>query len=250
MTTTVELRGLTQFLLRRADDNLVLAQRLGEWISWGPDLEEDIALGNLALDHLGVARGFYHHAAELEGAGRTEDDLAFLRTERDFTNLVLCEQPNGDFAKTMVRQLLMDAYHEVIWDRLSSSPDHRIAGIAAKAAKETAYHLRHTGGWVVRLGDGTEESRRRVLAAIDGLWKYTGELFTFDELDEEHLRDAGSAHASWTRTLANVLGRADIDIPEPASTTLDGRSGIHTEHLGHMLAEMQWMQRTYPGLTW
>lgn len=241
---------LFTMLLRLGDDNLVLAQRLGQWISWGPDLEEDIALGNLALDHLGVARACYQYAAEAEAGGRTEDDLAFLRSERHFTNLVLCEQPNGDFATTMIRQLFMDAYHAIVWDRLAASSDERLSGIAAKAVKETAYHLRHSSGWVVRLGDGTDESHRRTGAAVAALWKYVGELFVADPLTEPFLGSALEIEATWRRTVGAVLHDAGLNLPEPEPTRLDGRGGIHSEHLGHMLAEMQWMQRTYAGSTW
>jgi len=250
VTTLAQKTDLFTMLLRLGDDNLVLAQRLGQWISWGPDLEEDIALGNLALDHLGVARACFQYAADTEATDRTEDDLAFLRSERQFTNLVLCEQPNGDFATTMIRQLFTDAYHGIVWDRLSASSDERLSGIAAKAVKETAYHLRHSSGWVVRLGDGTDESHRRTRAAVASLWKYVGELFVADPLTESFLGSTLEMEATWRRTVGAVLRDAGLTLPEPEPTRLDGRGGIHSEHLGHLLAEMQWMQRTYPGMTW
>lgn len=248
--TTTTTTALATFLLRRADDNLVLAQRLGEWISRGPALEEDIALANLALDHLGVARACYSYVSDLEGRSRSEDDLAFHRTEREFTNLVLCEQPNGDFAVTMTRQLFMDAFHTLVWDRLSASEDLRLAGIAGKAAKETAYHLRHSSGWVTRLGDGTDESHRRMTDAVALLWRHVGELFAFDDIDTNHLGSPTTFETEWRAIVAGVFARATIEMPETEPALLDGRHGVHSEALGHVLAEMQWMQRTYPGLSW
>lgn len=228
-------------LLGHADDNMVMAQRLGEWISNAPELEEDIALGNFALDHLGVARALYTHAGQMEGKGRTEDDRAMFRTEREFLNLLLVEQPNGDFAHTMVRQLLFDSYQVLLWDLLSGSEDPVVAGVAARAAKEAGYHLRHSRGWVVRLGDGTEESHRRAQTAVDELWKYTGEMF-----EGEYDRLA----APWLATVTEVLDEAGLTIPDDPYQRSGGRRGFHSEHLGFLLAEMQWMQRSYPGLAW
>jgi ring-1,2-phenylacetyl-CoA epoxidase subunit PaaC len=229
------------FLLACADDNLVLAQRLGEWISNAPELEEDIALGNIALDHLGVARALYTHAGEVEGLGRTEDDLAMRRSERDFTNALLVEQPNGDFAHTMVRSLFFDAHQVELWSDLSDSDDATLAGIAARALKEARYHLRHSSAWVIRLGDGTEESHRRAQDAVDALWRYTGELF---EGGADGYRDR------WQKTIEGVLDEARLTTPEDPYQRSGGRRGFHSEHLGHLLAEMQWMQRSYPGLEW
>lgn len=250
MSSPKTTSALATFLLRRADDHLVLAQRLGEWISNGPDLEEDIALGNLALDHLGVARACLGHVTALEGDGRTEDDLAFGRTEREFTNLVLCERPNGDFAVTMTRQLFMDAYHSLVWGRLTRSEHVELAGVAGKAIKETAYHLRHSSEWVIRLGDGTEESHRRMTNAIDALWRYVGELFVFDAIDVGHLGPSDEFATEWRHIVAPVLAEASLEMPDFEPARLDGRRGLHSEALGHLLAEMQWMQRTYPGLSW
>jgi ring-1,2-phenylacetyl-CoA epoxidase subunit PaaC len=227
-------------LLAHADDNLVLAQRLGEWISTAPELEEDIALGNIALDHLGVARALYTHAGELEGRGRSEDDLAMSRSEREFMNVLLVEQPNGDFAHTMVRALLFDAYQVELWADLIDCDDPTLAGIAARAFKEARYHLRHSSSWVVRLGDGTEESHRRAQQAVDALWRYTAELF-----EEEPGYRVG-----WLRQVSDVLDDAGLGIPEDPYQRSGGRRGFHSEHLGHLLAEMQWMQRSYPGLEW
>jgi ring-1,2-phenylacetyl-CoA epoxidase subunit PaaC len=228
-------------LLAHADDNMVIAQRLSEWISNAPELEIDIAFGNLALDHLGVARALYTYAGEVEGKGRSEDDLAMGRDEREYLNLLLVEQPNGDFAHTVMRQLLFDAYQTELWADLAAGDDERLAGIAAKAAKEAAYHLRFSSGWVIRLGDGTDESHRRVQAAADNLWRFTGELFE---------GDAAAYRPAWEQTIQRVFAEATLEIPTDPYQRTGGRLGFHTEHLGHLLAEMQWMQRAYPGLEW
>lgn len=233
--------GRVTSLLAYADDSMVLAQRLGELISNAPELEIDIALGNTALDHLGVARALYTHVGELEGAGRTEDDLAMFRNEREYTNLLLVEQPNGDFARTMVRQLFFDAYQLGLWEDLSTSSDPNVAGIAAKAHKEASYHLRFSSGWVIRLGDGTEESRRRTQDGVDELWQCTAEMFE---------GEATEYRPVWTETIETVFAEADLAVPSDPYQRSGGRSGFHTEHLGFLLAEMQWMQRSYPGLRW
>lgn len=228
-------------LVAHADDNMVLAQRLGEWISRAPELEIDIALGNIGLDHLGVARALYTHAGKLEGEGRDEDDLAMGRDERDYMNLLLVEQPNGDFAHTVVRQLFFDAYQAPLWEELSRSADPVLAGIAAKAAKENEYHLEYSSGWVIRLGDGTEESHRRAQEALDALWRFTSELTTGDRAE---YRD------DWEHVIRSTLAEATLEIPDEPYQRTGGRDGYHTEHLGFLLAEMQWMQRSSPGLTW
>jgi len=227
-------------LLAHADDNLVLAQRLGDWISNAPELEEDIALGNIALDHLGVARALYTHAGAIEGSGRTEDDLAMRRSERDFMNVLLVEQPNGDFAHTMVRAFFFDAYQVELWADLVDSADRTLAGIAERALKEARYHLRHSSSWVIRIGDGTEESHRRAQEAVDALWRYTTELFEGEP----------GYQVGWQRLISDVLDDARLSIPEDPYQRSGGRRGFHSEHLGHLLAEMQWMQRSYPGLEW
>lgn len=224
-------------LVAHGDDNLVLAQRLSEWISYAPELEIDIALGNIALDHLGVARALLSHAGVVEGKGRTEDDFAMRRSEREFTNLLLVEQPNGDFAKTVVRQFLFDAYQSLLWRDLSLSDDTVLAGVASKALKENAYHLDFSSSWVVRLGDGTEESHARVENALEGLWRFTGEL-------------SEGREAAWLSIVEGTLGEAGLTVPEDPYQRSGGRQGRHTEHLGHLLAEMQWMDRSYPGLVW
>ena len=251
----VEMDPHFAYLLRLGDDNLVVAQRLGEWISRGPDLEEDIALGNIALDHLGVARNLLTRAGEVEGRGRDEDDLAMQRTEREFLNLILCEQPNGDFAQTIARQFFLDAWQVPLWEALSSSTDTQLAGIAQKAVKEARYHLRHSETWLVRLGDGTDESHRRMQAGVDRLWRYTGEMFLVDEVDEEAVAsglgvEPVGLRPRWDETVGAAFGRAGLELPTDEYVRAGGRRGFHGEHLGHLLADLQWMQRTYPGMSW
>jgi ring-1,2-phenylacetyl-CoA epoxidase subunit PaaC len=243
------------YVLRHGDDNLVLAQRLGEWIAAAPELELDIALANIAVDHLGVARSLLAYAADIEGAGGDEDSLAMGRSERQFTNLLLVEQPNGDFAVTIARQLFFDAYQVELWHALSSSTDPTLAGVAGKAVKEAAYHLRFSSDWVVRLGDGTEESHRRMQQAIDQLWRFTGEMLVADPVDISMAAlgvgpDPATFAAPWTERVTDVLQKATLVVPDDDFARLGGRAGLHTEHLGHLLGEMQWMQRSYPGLTW
>lgn len=228
-------------LLTHADDNLVLAHRLGEWISKAPELEIDIALGNFALDHLGVARPLLKRAGELEGKGRDEDDLAMRRTDREFFNLLLVEQPNGDFAHSLVRQFFVDCYQLQLWPDLASSDDIVVAGVAAKALKEADYHHRFSRAWMLRLGDGTDESHSRAQTAIDNLWRFTGEIFEGS--------NAGYRPA-WDQLIGDTFQEAGLSIPDDAYQKAGGRVGYHTEHLGYLLTEMQWMQRTYPGMEW
>jgi ring-1,2-phenylacetyl-CoA epoxidase subunit PaaC len=241
---------LVTYLLRLADDNVVIGQRLSEYISWAPDLEEDLAVANIALDHIGVAQHLYTYAAELEGEGRTENDLAFLRGEREFSNALLVEQPHDGFGDLIARQFLFDAFQVELWSALAGSSDERLAGITAKALKEATYHLRHTSSWVVRLGDGTEESHRRMQAGIDAMWRFTGELFEGDDIDEAAGVDPSSLLAGWDATVDAVFEEATLRRPEDPYQATGGRGGTHTEHLGHLLAEMQLMQRTYPGVEW
>lgn len=246
---------LVTYLLRLGDDSLILGQRLGELVSHQPDLEEDIAVANLALDLIGQTRAWYGYAGEVEGAGRTEDDLAFGRDEREFFNAVLCEQPNGDFGQTMARQLLFDAYRLPLMGALTGSTDETIAGIAGKAVKECRYHLQHSITWVIRLGDGTEESHRRIQAGLDAMWRFTDELFTGDEVEAE-LTDAGvavdpaSLRGQWEATVHDVLTRATLERPVDPRQRGGGRRGVHSEHMGHILPEMQFLQRAYPGQSW
>lgn len=246
---------LFSYLLAHADDNLILAQRLGEWSSRAPDLEQDIALTNIALDHLGQARALLTYAGQVEGAGRDEDMLAMLRSEREFRNALLVEQPNGDFAQTMTRQLFFDAYQLSLWEALSTSEDETLAGIAQKALKETRYHYRHSGTWVIRLGDGTEESRRRMQAGVDALWRFTGELFHLGDgyaalVDEGVAVDPAGWKAAWDERVAALLAEATLAVPDDPFQRTGGRAGLHTEHLGYILAELQYLPRAFPDAEW
>jgi ring-1,2-phenylacetyl-CoA epoxidase subunit PaaC len=246
---------LLRYLLRLGDTSLVLGQRLGEWIGHSPALEEDLGLANLSLDLVGQARLLLTYAAEVEGRGRDEDALAFLRDAPQFMNLTLAEQPNGDFAQTIVRQFLLDAWQLEMYEGLSSSSDTRLAAIAAKALKESRYHYRFSSGWLIRLGDGTDESHRRAQNALNGLWRFTDELFSADEVDERMASVAiapslGELQPRWSARINEVLGEATLERPASARYPWHGKRGVHTEHLGHMLTEMQHLQRTYPGAKW
>ncbi len=242
-------------VLALADDHLILGHRISEWCGHAPLLEEDLALPNMALDLIGSARTLYAYAAALEGAGRSEDDLAYLRVERQYRNLLLCERPNGDFAQTMVRQLYFAAYMEPYWQAALDSRDDVIRGVAGKAVKEMAYHIRHAGEWVIRLGDGTEESAVRMQAAVDELHRFTGELFEETAADQACvaagvLPSRAAPRAAWDRVISMVFAEADLQAPEVRYPQTGGRSGLHGEHLGHLLAEMQYLQRAYPGAEW
>jgi ring-1,2-phenylacetyl-CoA epoxidase subunit PaaC len=247
--------SLFEYVLRLGDNCLILSQRLGEWCGHGPILEEDIALTNFALDLLGHARFWLSYAAEVEGAGRDEDQLAFLRDSSEFRNLLLVEQENGDFAETIARQFYFDTWHLLILDKLRSSTDTRVRGIADKAVKEVRYHLQRSTDWVVRLGDGTAESKRRMQAAIDLLWMYTGEMFEMDAIDQEMLQcgvgvDLSMVRDQWVEYVGKVLDQATLTIPAATWMQRGGKQGVHTERLGYLLSEMQIMQRSYPGLQW
>ncbi len=243
------------YTLRLADTALVLGHRLSEWSSRAPTLEEDIALSNIALDQIGQARALYAHAADLEGRGRSEDDLAFMRDAPQFLNLQLVERENGDFAHTMARQLFYSAFAAPHFDALCGSTDPVIAGVAAKAAKECAYHLRHASEWVIRLGDGTDESHSRMQAALDELWMYTGEMFETDDTERTLAAqgiavDQSLVEPQWRSTISAVLAEATLAHPKSGWKSSGGKRGQHTEHLGHMLAEMQSLHRTYPNARW
>jgi ring-1,2-phenylacetyl-CoA epoxidase subunit PaaC len=246
---------LFELLLRAGDDRLVLGQRLSEWCGHAPILEEDIALSNIALDFVGQANLLLGLAGTVEGKGRDQDALAYFREAIDFRNVQLVELPNGDFAYTMVRQFLFDAFDVPFLDGLARSSHQELAGIAAKAFKEAKYHLRHSAEWVIRLGDGTEESHRRAQEALDHLWRFTPELFAQDDV---HARLAaqgvvpalGELEAKWRERVQAVLERATLVAPELPRAMVQGRQGRHTEHLGHMLAEMQIVARSFPGATW
>ncbi|MGN6582262.1 MAG: 1,2-phenylacetyl-CoA epoxidase subunit PaaC [Rhizobiaceae bacterium] len=243
------------FLLRLADDHLILGHRLSEWCGHAPMLEEDLAMPNMALDLIGQARALYQYAAEVEGKGRTEDDFAYLRRERDYRNCLLAERPNGDFAHTMLRQFYFAAFMEPMWKAMPGSADETLAAIAAKAVKEVAYHVRHTGEWIVRLGDGTEESARRMKAAAEELAPYVDELFETDEVTET-MAKAGiapypaSLRPEFDRIVGAVFAEAGLGTPEAPWPQAGGRQGRHGEAMGYLLAELQYMQRTYPGAVW
>jgi len=242
--------------LRLADTSLVLGHRLSEWTGQAPMLEEELALANIALDLIGQARSLYAHAAALESRGRSEDDLAYLRDAPDWRSWLIVEQPNGDFAHTMLRQLFVAAFQLPFWQAQAACREPILAAIAAKAEKEAAYHLRHAGEWVIRLGDGTAESRDRMLDALDGLWPYTGEMFESDETDrtlvaEALAPDPAALRPVWDATVGPVLEEATLQVPPPGAWMQSGgRRGVHSEHLGHLLAVMQHLPRAYPGAVW
>ncbi|WP_223970696.1 1,2-phenylacetyl-CoA epoxidase subunit PaaC [Bradyrhizobium sp. RD5-C2] len=246
---------LVLYALRRADDALILGHRLSEWCGHAPAMEEDMALANMGLDLLGQARELYSYAAKVEGKNNDEDKFAYLRDVRQYRNLLLVEQPNGDFARTMVRQFFYAAFADLYWRAMMASSDTTFAAIAAKSEKESAYHVRHSSEWIVRLGDGTEESHRRAQDAIDDLWAYTGEMFTVDD-GERSLIDAGIAidpatlKPRWLKTITGIVNEATLALPKSDWMQQGGRTGSHSEHLGHLLSELQSLQRTFPGATW
>jgi len=246
---------LFEYVLRMGDDSLILGHRISEWCGHGPILEEDIALTNIALDLIGQATNLLDYAGIIEGKGRDGDALAFLRYERDYKNLLLVEQDNGDFGKTILRQFFFDAYRKLLFERLLKSSDIQLAAIADKSLKETKYHLKHSSEWVIRLGDGTDESHSRIQESLDALWKYTNELFYTDEVDQNLLK-AGiipsmeGIEEAWYENVTSVLEEATLTIPTNNWKQSGGRIGKHTEHLGLLLAEMQYMQRAYPNMKW
>lgn len=255
--------ALFEYLLRLGDTDVVLAQRLGEWVGHGPVLEEDIALANVGLDLLGQGRMWLTYAGEVEariaGKGRSEDELAFLRDGGDYRNVQLAELPNGDFAATMARQFYFDHAHWLQLRSLAGSTDPRIAEIAAKAVKEVAYHRERSADWVIRLGDGTEESHARIQNAIDAWWPFTGEMFAADDVDlalaeSRVIADVRALRDPWLEEVAAVLAEATLTLPTgpwmQGSRGRGGKQGVHTEHLGHLLTEMQFLQRAYPGAQW
>ena len=252
---TVSETPLVLYVLRRADDALILGHRLSEWCGHAPMLEEDMALANMGLDLLGQARELYSHAAKVEGRDNDEDKFAYLRDVRQYRSLLLLEQPNGDFARTMVRQFFYAAFADLYWRAMMKSDDATLAAIAAKSEKESAYHLRHSSEWMVRLGDGTEESHARAQTGIDDLWAFTGEMFEVDG-SERALFEAGIAvdpatlRPQWLKTISSVVSEATLTLPRSDWMQQGGRFGRHSEHLGHLLSELQSMQRTFPGATW
>ncbi len=247
--------ALFKYTLRLGDNALILSQRLSEWCSYGPILEEDLAMTNFALDLIGRAQAFLGYAAQLEGIGNTEDTLAFRRSERQYYNNQIAELPNGDFGHTMVRQLFISSFEQLLFSQLRNSKDETIAAVAAKTLKEVKYHASHAGDWVIRLGDGTDESSRRVQQAVNAIWPYTAEQFEMDEVDsllvaEGIAVDLQSLYADWKNHIAAVFAEAKIAMPGECYMQTGSRQGIHTEHLGHLLSEMQYLQRAYPDAKW
>ena len=248
-------KALFIYTLRLADTALINGHRLSEWCGRAPVLEEELALANVALDLIGQARTLYAYAGEVEGLGRGEDALAYLRDVASYRNLLMVERPNGDFAVTILRQFLLSAFMHPFWEAMSRSTDATLAGIAAKAVKEVAYHLRHCGEWAVRLGDGTAESHRRIGEALDELWPYTGEFFETDEVERQLIAagvavDPQKLRPRFEAMLDRVLREATLERPRDGWMQTGGRHGRHSEHLGHVLAELQYLQRAYPGATW
>ncbi|MEO7523053.1 MAG: 1,2-phenylacetyl-CoA epoxidase subunit PaaC [Ferruginibacter sp.] len=236
-----------EYVLHLADTTLIIAQRNSEWCAHGPILEQDIAITNISLDLLGQARNFYQHAATLLGNNLSEDDLAYLRTEREFKNLLITELPNGDWAQTILRQFFFSIYQSLLYTQLLKSKDEQVVAIAEKSLKEITYHIKWSSEWVIRLGDGTEESNSRMKKAIDYLWMYTGEFFIPASYEDAVLPENKDA---WLIKVKEVLDEAGLTVPENVFMQQGGKTGNHTEHLGFILAEMQSLQRTYPGAKW
>ncbi|MEJ6022152.1 1,2-phenylacetyl-CoA epoxidase subunit PaaC [Ramlibacter sp. PS4R-6] len=244
-----------QYLLRVGDTALILAQRITEWTGHAPVLEEDIALANIGLDLLGQARGVLTRAGEIEGAGHDEDQLAFLREERDFRNATIAELPRGDFAYTVVRNTMMATFFKLLWGKLVESSDAEVAAIAGKAIKEARYHQQHSADWLVRLALGTDESKQRTKRALDDLWRFGAELFASDAVDEAAAQSGlgprwGDLKDAWLAEMGTVLAAAQLEVPATAPFLSNGKQGVHSEHMGFILTEMQYLQRAFPGGTW
>ena len=244
-----------EYVLRLADSALILGQRMSEWTGHAPVLEEELALANVALDLIGQSRLLLTHASRLDAKLRDEDQFAFLRAEHEYRNLTLVELPNGDFGRSMLRTFLFAAFQRLVWEALLASRDTELAAIAEKSLKETRYHLRHSAEWVVRLGDGTDESHARMQSALNDLWPYTAEFFTEDVVDDQMTAAAiGVAwcnlRPAWEGAVKPALTEATLTIPAPTAFRSRGKLGGHSEHLGHLLAEMQYLQRAYPGAQW
>lgn len=246
---------LFKYTLRLGDTNLILGHRLSEWTGHGPFLEEDLALTNIALDLTGTANSLLEYAASIENKGRSADDLAFFRNDRQFYNVQLVEQPNGDYAKTIIRQVFIDCFDLYFYQALAKSKDETLAGIAQKSIKEVTYHLRHSSSWVERFGNGTEESHIRAQNALNELWQYTGELFEMNEVDEALIKegiavDLNLIKQQWEKYISELFEKSTLTIPENVFMQTGSRKGIHTEHLGFLLAEMQALPRMYPSAKW
>jgi ring-1,2-phenylacetyl-CoA epoxidase subunit PaaC len=247
--------ALFQYLLRLGDNASILGHRLGEWCGHGPELEEDIAVTNVSLDLIGHARSLYTYASEVEGKGKTEDDIAFLRQEREYLNALICELPNGDYGYTIGRQFLFDQFNHLLYTELMNSKDETIAAIAAKAVKEINYHLRRSKEWVLRLGDGTEESHNRIQESFNNLWVYTGDMFVQNNADEAIVAagigpDLNTLLPIWRSKVKATLEEATLTLPEDNWMHSGSKTGRHTEYMGHLLSELQYMQRAYPGCEW
>ena len=247
--------ALFKYTLRLSDTSLILAQRLSEWTSKGPFLEEDLALTNIALDVLGQANSLLEYAAKIEGKGRSSDDLAFFRSEREFYNTLLVEQPNGDYAQTILRQCLIDNFDLLFYQELAKSKDETLAAIAAKSIKEITYHLRHTSSWVDRFGNGTEESHTRIQNALNELWRFTDKLFEMNDVDTVLLKekiavDLQALKPIWKKQVDAILEKANLKLPETVFMQTGSRNAKHTEHLGYILAEMQYLPRMHPTAKW
>jgi len=249
------MNSLIDYTLHLADNSLILGQRNSEWCGHGPVLEQDIAITNISLDLIGQARNFYQYAAMLIGNDATEDSLAYLRKENEFKNCLLVEQPKGDWAQTILRQFFFSQYQYLLFQQIQNSKNEQLAAIAEKALKEIIYHLRWSSEWVIRLGDGTKESHDRMLKAIGAYWKYTGELFEAATYElrlagEEIVIDLSKIKEQWTAKVKEILSEATLTIPGKTFMQEGGKEGKHTEHLSHILSELQYMQRTYPGCEW
>jgi ring-1,2-phenylacetyl-CoA epoxidase subunit PaaC len=246
---------IASYAARLGDNALVLGQRMIELVAASPELEDELANANFALDYIGQARMFYTYAGECEGAGRSEDDFAYRRPEHEYCNLLLVEQPHAHFGDALVRQFLFEAFYVHLLDALTRCSDEGLSEIAARAIKEVRYHVRHSSQWLVRLGDGTEESHASVQASLDDLWRFTGEMFTPDDLDDEVRSRVNGPHleiieAEWRKEIATVLDQATLSMPADQWMANGGKQGRHSEHLGFLLAELQYLQRTYPGASW
>lgn len=254
--TLTKQEALYEYLVRLADDRLILGHRLSEWCGHGPILEEDIALANIALDYIGHAASLYEYAVEVEDEGRHRDDLVYFRNDVEYKNLKITELPKGDFGFTIARQFLFSSFSYFLYDQLSEVEDEQFSGMVKKHFKEVKYHLRHSREWVLRLGDGTEESHERIQDAFDDIWTYVGELFYQDEVDELLQKkglaaDPSAFKADWKELIVDTLEEATLEIPDFDQFMVEGsRQGLHTEHLGHLLAEMQHLRRSYPDADW
>ncbi len=249
-------KALFEYCLRLGDSSLIAGQRMAEWCGHGPILEEDIAMTNISLDLIGQSRSYYTYAAEIEGKGRTEDHIAYLRDAMEYRNVLLVEQPNGDFAVSMMKLFLFSSYLYLLYTELKASKDTTLAAIAEKSLKEVIYHLRHSSQWIIRLGDGTPDSSQRTQTALDDLWMYTGDLFDMDAIDTQLIQagiaiDLTNIKPQWTKIISEILHKAKLTQPSPETWMARGsREGKHTEYLGYILAEMQALPREFPGATW